>query len=873
MSDRPYIPGMGSLGAKLMLLGDYPSDDDVTAGRPFTSHTRRELDKLCRDVDLSLGDCWLTNVFKHPVPPNIGNKKIPAPVRAKNAGIDVEQSLAELQTEINSLKPNCILGLSSTALWALTGKYKIGDYRGSIMQGMGRKSVSTYHPRDLTSYSGIGAEFKGYWNRQIMAFDFKRAVAQSQFPEINLPKRTLQICRNSFELNEFRQRYKSNIKMGVDIEAHGSCLPSCIGLAFTKHHGMCVPLWNADDMSSIPTADLVQCWIILAEMLYEKEIVGQNFNYDRDKLRRLGFIIRCLRSDTMFKAFAINPELPKGLAFNTSIFTEEPFYKNEGMYEGKVEDLYLGCARDACVTIEVDENMEPDLVELGQVTYYNNYLMKLPELYLEMENQGFQVDKIRRDELLLKYIKWDEQLRYELFNLTGEVVNANSPKQVAIMLFDVLKCPVRNGTGEEELTSLLNLQSFTDERKRRIVELILEDRKVRKTISTYIMAMPDYDGRMRTTYFPCLETGRSSTGQQDPPIRPVIPIKNDAGKKVDKVFGIAFQTMTKHGDIGQDVRSMYVPDSDIELFVQADSAQAEARVVFLLADDEQALHDIDTHDYHALTASWFFGGSESDYSKKVLGYESPIRFAGKTLRHAGHLGAGKRRAAVSVNTDARKYKIPITITEAIAERALKIFHAKQPKIQGNFHGGIIEALKAKRQLIAPIPYGIDAAIGGLRTFYERWGDELFRQAYSYIPQRAITDNTKSAALRIKQRIPRIKIIMESHDALLFCIRKSDVAEQGKIIKEEMERPIDFSRCSLRRRSLSIPCELEIGENYQDFKKFKFDFSEALKKPVEMKLVPKNITEEFTSVDIPGDTRLDSVIYSAQEYKRSLLEGE
>jgi len=90
------------------------------------------------------------------------------------------------------------------------------------------------------------------------------------------------------------------------------------------------------------------------------------------------------------------------------------------------------------------------------------------------------------------------------------------------------------------------------------------------------------------------------------------------------------------------------------IFVSVDSAQAEARVIFLLADDEQALKDIDEHDYHALTASWFFGGTEDDHSKKKLGYETPIRFAGKTLRHAGHLGAGKRRAAISVNTDARR---------------------------------------------------------------------------------------------------------------------------------------------------------------------------------------------------------------------------
>ena len=303
------------------------------------------------------------------------------------------------------------------------------------------------------------------------------------------------------------------------------------------------------------------------------------------------------------------------------------------------------------------------------------------------------------------------------------------------------------------------------------------------------------------------------------------------------------------------------------IFLQADSAQAEARVVFLLADDEQALKDIDEHDYHALTASWFFGGTESDYSKKVLGYESPIRFAGKTLRHAGHLGAGKRRAATSVNTDARKYKIPISITESVADRALKIFHAKQPKIQQVFHASVIECLK-KRRLIAPIPYGIDCALGGTRTFFERWGDELFRQAFSYLPQRAVTDNTKAAALRIKSLIPGIRIVMESHDALLFCIRRDEVEGQAPIIKTEMERPIDFSKCSIRRRSLIIPCEIEVGENYQDFSKYKFPKMEL---PIELNMVPKSITEQFLAPSIGQDTYLDKVIYESNEWKKVLRE--
>lgn len=262
-------------------------------------------------------------------------------------------------------------------------------------------------------------------------------------------------------------------------------------------------------------------------------------------------------------------------------------------------------------------------------------------------------------------------------------------------------------------------------------------------------------------------------------------------------------------------------------FIQADSSQAEARVVFKLADDEEALYQIDHHDYHALTASWFFGKDEAAYSKKVLGYEHPIRFVGKTLRHAGHLGAGKRRAAISVNTDARKYKIAIKIDEATAENALKIFHGRQPKIRGNFHAGIIECLRNNnRRLCAGIPYGIDCKIGGVRTFFERWGDELFRQAFSYIPQRTVSENTKAAGLRIKKRIPFIRVYLEAHDSFLFAVDTKDISDCSGIIKEEFERPIRFDTCSLSRSELIIPCEIETGPNYRELNKYKIKDSNA-----------------------------------------------
>lgn len=832
---------MGNTSAKLLILGEAPSKQETALGKPFVGPSGNELNRLLFDAGINRDNCWVTNVCKYEVPPPAKKEKRPFHVRAKEYGIDMDEQLRELQTEITSIGPNCILALGGTTLWALTGKKGIGSFRGSIMHGMGHKFVPTYHPAHLL-HAAAGGEFKGYWNRQVMIFDFKRALAQSQFPELILPQRTIEICQNSAHLASFRDRYKDKRLMSVDIESNGTCVPVCIGLAFNKHHAMVVPLWNEGGISSIPDSDMVQIWSILAEILWEKDIIGQNFNYDKDKIRRLGFVIRKLAHDNMLKAFAINPELPKSQAFNTSIYTEEPFYKDEGMYEGSLMDLFKGCGKDACVAFEICHAMDADLDELGMRSYYKNFLLKLPSFYYDIEQQGFRVDPIERDALLRKYIEWDERVRYELFKLVGTEVNVNSPVQIAVLLWDNLGLPRRDGTGEEEITALLNSQSaIKNPEHRRICELILEGRRVRKSVSTYLMALPDYDGRMRTTYFPCLDTGRSSTGQQDPPIRPIIEVRDFEGKKKNKVCGIAFQTMTKHGDIGADIRGMYIPDTDEEIFVQADSSQAEARVVALLAQDEKTLEMYDTNDIHALTASWFFGGTERDYSKKILGYEHPIRFAGKTLRHAGHLGAGKRRAATELNTQARKYGIPITITEAQADVALGIFHTKSPKIQQIFQGGIISVIKTCRQLVAPLPYGVPAAMGGKRTFFERMGEDLYRQALSYIPQRAVSDNTKAAGMRIKERIPIIKCVMEAHDALLFCIPKSKLTTWIPIIKEEMERPIDFSHCSLPRHELVIPCDIETGTNYRDLSKFKDFKLESAQKII---LPQKSITEQF-----------------------------
>lgn len=556
MSEHRYIPGHGNQSAKILILTECPTYDDLTAGKLMSRHfTTKE---LLKESGINPLNCWITSVSKYFVPPNVGKRRSSFDDRCKENGIDLQVHLNELQVEINGINPNLILGLGKSSLYAATGRYDITSYRGSILNGFGKKFIPTYNPEHL-NWQASDVEFKGYYNRQIMSFDFRRSVIQSQFPDIRRPNRILEICNNSAHLSEFLNRWKHKQRCSVDIEAHGTYLPACIGFAFDKSHGMSVPLWNIDNISSIPTSDLIQCWIIINYILNNYEIVGANFNYDRDKIKRLGFTVKKYISDTRLKLFAINPELPTSLAFGTSLYTEEPFYKNEGMYKGSLHDLFIGNARDACVTLEIDENMEADLIELNQYKYFYNYLMKLPDMYWDIEQLGLAIDPLKRDELLLKYITWDEKIRYDLFKLTGAEINFRSPTQVSNLLFDVYKLKNKGqGTGEEALTDLLNGASLKDPEKRKVVELILEGRRVSRTISSSLMALPDYDGRLKTTYNICLNTGRSSTGMLEEPIRPLVEVVDENGKKKNKAIGFPFQTMTKHGDIGNDIRSMFV---------------------------------------------------------------------------------------------------------------------------------------------------------------------------------------------------------------------------------------------------------------------------------------------------------------------------
>ena len=817
-----YVPGYGPLNAKLAIIGIAPGKEEIKRKVPFTGPSGAILRDDLKEAGIDIDSTYRTNIFKYQLPDNEFAKY-------KEIGLSLPDAIADLRQELDALNPNCILGLGDPVLYSLAGKSGkhngINVWRGSILSVLNRKAIFTWHPAAQLHGDTEGKGQWKSWQKYVRKFDVQRAVEQSKFREIVTPSRLLHVARSSADVYRYFEKNKGQSYCALDIEAIEG-IPVCLGFSFHPSEGFSVPLWNllpincvnqahpkksySYDLrvSEIPTGDLAFIWQLIAKLLLDNTInfIGQNFKYDEDKMNGLGFYLWKLFWDIQIGQHCISSEMPKNLAFQTSINTEEPYYKFEGRNfvpgRDKIEDLLIYNCKDSCVTREIFNVQYADLKEIPYGIEHSTWRMGLHKAYLEVDRIGFKVDELERKDLIHKYVSWLVRIEVELHNLCKEFgvdkpINVRSHPQVNTLLYESLKIPKRAGAGEQVLTALIG-NVLKDDRLIRICELILEHRRVDKSLG-YLKAEPDYDERMKTTFLITgTENFRTSTNNLEPPIRP-------------DQCGWAFQTVSKHGDIGNDLRSILIADPGY-IIVNIDQGQAEARVCSLLADDEATLISYDTIDKHALTASQFFGGTEASYSKKLLGYECPERFVGKTLRHAYHLGIGKHEAMINVNTDARKYKIPIRISEWRAGECLKILASDTPKIQTVFHDTIQRLLHEDRRIIG--------TYGASRYFYDPMDTrDLWKGAYSFIPQQTVSDKTKQVLLKVIKYLWDVKVVCESHDALTFLIRERVLNERIEEIMSWFLEPIDFSNCSIKRRSLIIPCDVEVGIDYCNLQRY------------------------------------------------------
>jgi len=155
---RILVFGEGMMGAKLMLIGEAPGEQETLAGRPFVGKAGKNLDHFLQAVRLDRSQLYISNAVK------VRPTKVGAKGRVSNRPPTREEiALFQpwLAREIALVKPRAIATLGNVALRAVTGKaLPIGQVHGRWLQAEGMPPIfPLYHPASVIYNPSLTARY------------------------------------------------------------------------------------------------------------------------------------------------------------------------------------------------------------------------------------------------------------------------------------------------------------------------------------------------------------------------------------------------------------------------------------------------------------------------------------------------------------------------------------------------------------------------------------------------------------------------------------------------------------------------------------------------------------------------------------------
>lgn len=590
-----YVPPNGPPNARIMLVGEAPGEEEVRHRAPFVGQSGQELDKMLHDAGINRSECFATNVARYRPLNNDITQFIPKTksgitsdmVMYRNKWVKpvVAQGCAELIREIDLVKPNVIVALGNTPLWALTGSEGITKWRGSLLdyQSLNHrcKLFPAYHP----------AAVLRQWDwRFITVHDFRRVGAHQHSPGYEMPAYNFRVRPNYQTVVDELERLiwlcnEGPTQIAVDIETRGGHI-ACVGLAWSSLDALCIPLmcierqegfWDFDSELAILT--------LLRRLMTHPNFEGvfQNGLYDCQYfVARMGFRPRT-KWDTMLLHHVLFAGLPKGLDFLSSLYCGfHRYWKEEGkLWDASMpeEELWIYNCKDAVVTFEVIEALLPAL-KTTRLSEQAVWQMELYEVLLDMMIRGVRVNLAQKAELV-KTLGAELDAREGWINTAlGHPLNIRSPKQMKELFYHDFAQPIiKNRKTKQPTLDDEALQTIAKREPllRPLIRRISEARSLGVFKSTFAEAEVDLgDLRMRSSYNAAgTDTYRLSSSKDA--FGSGMNLQNiPAGGSVEKDDPTAL--------ILPNVRTLYIPDEGYEFF-DADLDRADLQVVVWEADD------------------------------------------------------------------------------------------------------------------------------------------------------------------------------------------------------------------------------------------------------------------------------------------------
>jgi hypothetical protein len=808
-----------------MFVTDYAQGEDLKTNYAISGYKETLIRGFCKSANFNFNDTYRTCVIKDDLPALDGTKitKKQFNNESEYARLFVDKVVPQyaeiLKAEIETLQPNLIVPLGEIGFQHLSGLAGIRKFRGSVLKlspAMGIERYTKLLPI-LGPHPYLNADHK---QKFITQLDFAKIPKWSNDAPIPDDVYQIWVCRTSSALRNFISRsYPLCADKGIeqggylvfDIETFLN-IPTCISFCFDGFESCCVPLLDQ-------SIDLDQRVLMVEQIakLLNSPIpkVNQNIKYDWKTLERWGFRVSNVVGDTMLAASTLYCEFPKNLGFLTSIYTDLPYFKDEGRQydpaKHKREQFYLYNAKDSLATHQIYIKQIPETIELGVTPVYNKLIQLVP-IYRKMEDRGIRIDGAARDRLNARYGSL-----YRIHCLTlerllnSDYLNPLSAPAMNRLVFEELgykKIRGVKGTDEESLNMLMafgEAEHATKSTSKSILQEIIFCRKIHKVIEIANLDLYP-DERFRCEFnLAGTETGRTSAGKTTDYF-----LKEHTTKTAQKVrqinLGHSLQTIGKHGFwiegelLGTDIRDMFVPSFGYS-FVEVDLSGAEARVDRVLSGNFD-MGVFDDPGIHKLTGSWVFNCAPSEIVKNTLRYH-----LAKTVRHAGERNMKTDRFFLMAQDEGTG--VNLTLPEA--KRILEDFHRYQPEIQGVYHRDIKTHILNEHALVAPN--------GRRRDFFDRLDHSAFNQGISWYPQAVVSDQTKFSFIPTFAECGEWAFLLcEAHDGSLAEVPIGKEPSYFKVYKENIETPIDFRQGSLKRDyQLTIPCEAASGDSWGNLK--------------------------------------------------------
>lgn len=377
---NPSVSSHGYGSASIMFISGYPLTPDLNAGKALAGSSEDTINQFLRPHKIKITQTYRSLYIRERLEYSGNNTRR---LREALKKVDTDGYKEMLYQEIHSVNPAVIVPLDDIALSVVYPhinaikkpkgrKHWMDCYRGSILpfnenwqqrHGTGNniKVIPTFGPMYLY------ADWKA---RAYVGVDYTRIAKYSTVREPFEPPGLIWITKTYEALLGFvsRQYAKNPTRCTFDIETYGGII-TCISFCFDGHEAISVPLSFNDDIS---LADKIGLWKTVSKILSDPktEKNNQNIKYDWSILEKHGFIVTNVGSDTMLKAGLLYPELPKGLDFLTSLYTEIPYYKDEGKNfdprKGK-DTLYFYNAKDSLAAHLISIEQDKELQELENV--------------------------------------------------------------------------------------------------------------------------------------------------------------------------------------------------------------------------------------------------------------------------------------------------------------------------------------------------------------------------------------------------------------------------------------------------------------------------------------------------------------------------